>query len=324
MRYVEVAGLRLSVIGLGTWQFGSREWGYGEIYADSTAGEITHRALDLGINVIDTAEIYGLGRSERILGRALRGRRGEAFVATKVFPVLPVSPLVEQSARGSARRLGVDTIDLHQLHWPNPAVPLEATMWAMRRLLDRGTIRHVGVSNFGLRGWQHADRALGRPVLSNQVEFSLAQRQAETELLPWAQANDRVVIAYSPLAQGFLSARWDASRRPDGIRATNALFLPENLERGAELLDTLRDIARSYDATPSQVALAWLVRKPNVIAIPGASSVEQVQRNAEAADLDLSEHDDQRLTHAAGRFEPVSGLAAWRGLVQARVGGSDR
>ena len=310
MRYVEVAGVRLSAIGLGTWQFGSREWGYGRDYAASTAVDITRRALDLGINLVDTAEIYGFGRSERILGQALGDRRDEAFIATKVFPVLPLGSIVEQRARASARRLGVAVIDLYQLHWPNPVVPLEATMAGMRRLHEHGLIRHAGVSNFGLGRWQHADRALGLPVLSNQVEYSLVARRAEAKLLPWAQANDRAIIAYSPLGQGFLSARWDGTTMPGGVRSNNPLFLPENLERGRVLLDALREIAHSHDATPAQVALAWLIRKPNVVAIPGASSVQQLEANAAAADLELTDDDDQRLTHAAEGFEPITGPAA--------------
>jgi aryl-alcohol dehydrogenase-like predicted oxidoreductase len=319
MRYLDVGGVRLSVIGLGTWQFGSREWGYGKDYADTVALDITKRALDLGINLIDTAEVYGFGRSERIVGRALAGRRDEAFVATKLFPVLPIGPIVEQRAAASARRLGVDEIDLYQLHWPNPAVPLEVTMMGMRRLQKRGLVRHVGVSNFGLGRWQHADRALGVPVLSNQVEYSLVARRAEAKLLPFAQANDRVIIAYSPLAQGFLSARWDGTRTPGGVRSSNALFLPDNVERGRALLDALRDIAAVHAVSPSQVALAWLVRKPNVVAIPGASSVEQLERNAEAADLILSDDDNERLSRAAEAFQPITGAAALPSLMRSRL-----
>jgi aryl-alcohol dehydrogenase-like predicted oxidoreductase len=322
MRYIEVSGVRLSVIGLGTWQFGSQEWGYGGDYASTTALDITRRALDLGINLVDTAEIYGFGRSEEILGRALGDRRSEAFVATKVFPALPVGALVERAARNSLRRLGTDTIDLYQVHWPNPVVPLETTMAGMRRLQERGQVRHVGVSNFGIGRWQHADRALGGPVLSNQVEFNLVARRAESKLLPWAQANDRVIIAYSPLAQGFLSARWDGASRPGGVRRTNPLFLAENQERARPLLDALREIAATHGATPSQVALAWLISKPNVVAIPGASSVDQLEHNAAAADLELSDDDDRRLTEAADAFRPVSGLAAVPGMIRANLPGS--
>src|SRR5437879_5194531 len=136
MRYVDVCGVKVSAIGLGCWQFGSMEWGYGKDYLDKDAIDIVHRALELGINLVDTAEIYGFGKSERAVGRALEGRREQAFVATKVFPVLPVPPVVEQRGRASARRLGVDTIDLYQIHQPNPLVPVRMQMEGMRRLQD--------------------------------------------------------------------------------------------------------------------------------------------------------------------------------------------
>lgn len=315
MRYREVGGVRLSVIGLGTWQFGSGEWGYGEAYARKTAVELTRRALDLGVNLIDTAEVYAFGRSERIVGEAIAGRRGDAFVATKLFPLAPVAPVVEGRGRASVRRLGIDTSDLYQVHWPNPVVGLGATMAGMRRLQDAGVIRHVGVSNFTLEGWKRAERALGGPVLSNQVRFHLADRRAERDLIPHAAREGRLVIAYSPLAQGLLGGRYDAEHRPSGTaRLGNPLFLPENLRRAAELIDTLREVARRHDATPAQIALAWVIRRPNVVAIPGASSVGQLERNVEAASLELTDEEDAALSGAAERFRPLTGPAALRGL----------
>jgi aryl-alcohol dehydrogenase-like predicted oxidoreductase len=315
MRYIEVGGARVSAIGLGAWQFGSREWGYGDAYASGEAGRIVQRALDLGINLLDTAEAYAFGRSERILGRAIAGRRGEAFVATKIMPIAPIAPIVEQRGRASARRLGIDEIDLYQIHQPNPVVPLRSQMGGMRRLVSAGVVRHVGVSNFSLARWQGAEAAFRGPV-----RLSLVDRRPLRDLVPWAAANDRLVIAYSPLGQGFLSARYDASNAPrQGVRGMNPLFLPDNLTRGAELLVALRSIAASHDATPAQVALAWVIRRPNVVAIPGASSVEQLERNAAAADLELSDEDDQRLTEAAERFRPVEGAAAVAQLLRRRL-----
>lgn len=321
MRYVNAGGVRLSAIGLGTWQFGSREWGYGDAYAEGTAVEITQRALDLGINLIDTAEIYAFGRSERIVGRAIAARRGAAFVATKVFPVLPMAPVVEQRGRASAGRLGIDAIDLYQVHWPNPLVPLGTTMQGMARLQSAGVVRHVGVSNFPLARWKEAEAALGGPVLTNQVQYSLATRGPERELVPWAQANDRIVIAYSPLAQGFLSAKYDVANAPGGVRAGNALFLPENIERAQPLFAALREVAARHDATPSQIALAWVLHRPNVVAIPGASSVAQLEANAAAADIELSDDDDHRLTAASDAFSPVRGAAAMAQLLRRRLPG---
>jgi aryl-alcohol dehydrogenase-like predicted oxidoreductase len=307
MRYVDVGGTRLSVIGLGTWQFGSREWRYGESYASRDAAAITRRALDLGINLVDTAEIYAFGRSERIVGGAIADRRDDVFVATKLFPVLPVPPVVRWRARASARRLGVDRLDLYQLHAPNPVVPFSLAMPGFGDVVRDGLVSHVGVSNCTLAEWRAAESALGAPVFSNQIRYSLAVRLPEAEILPWAQANDRLVIAYSPLAQGLLSGAYDARSVPADVRRGNPLFLPENIERAGELLDRLRELARAHDATPAQVALAWLVRRPNVVAIPGASSVAQVEANAAAAELSLSDEEDRLLAEASDRFRPVGG-----------------
>jgi aryl-alcohol dehydrogenase-like predicted oxidoreductase len=319
MKYVDVAGAKVSAVGLGTWQFGSREWGYGADYAERETVAITHRALDLGINLIDTAEVYGFGKSERIVGQAIVGRRDEAFIATKLMPVAPIAPVVQQRGIASARRLGVQTIDLYQVHWPNPVFSLASTMRGMRDLQSIGLVRYVGVSNFSLEQWQKADAALGSPVLSNQVQYSLAARKPDRELVGWARANDRLIIAYSPLAQGLLSGRYDQTNVPGGVRAGNALFLAENLERAAELLAALRQVAANHDATPAQVALAWLIRRPNVVVIPGASCVSQLEANAAAADLDLSDDEDRRLTDASDRFHPKTGPGTYPALAKARI-----
>jgi aryl-alcohol dehydrogenase-like predicted oxidoreductase len=302
MRYVEVGGVRISSIGLGTWQFGSREWGYGETYAKDESARIVRRALDLGIDLIDTAEIYAFGRSERIVGEAIRDRREDVFLATKILPVMPLAGVVERRARASARRLGVDRIDLYQIHWPNPAIPIGAQMEGMRRIQRTGLIGHAGVSNFSLERWEAAERALGGPVLSNQVNFSLAVPKPMHDLVPYAERAGRLVIAYSPLAKGLLSGRYDAAHRPTGSVRRGGLFRPESLERASGLIAVLREVAEPRGASPAQVALAWLIRRPNVVAIPGASSVAQVESNASAADLDLSDDEDLRLTEASERF----------------------
>jgi aryl-alcohol dehydrogenase-like predicted oxidoreductase len=293
MKFVEVGGARMSAIGLGTWQFGSSEWGYGRQYASGEAGTILLRALELGVNLVDTAEIYGFGRSERIVGEAIRGRRDQVFIATKLFPVgLPFQ--VGARARGSARRLGVDHLDLYQQHWPSPLFPAGSTMPRMKRLVDDGLVGHVGVSNHGLQAWQAAERALGGPVLSNQVQFNLINRGAESELLPWAQQNGRVVIAYSPLGQGLLSGRYQKAP-PRNFRRLRRSFSAESRARLEPLIAALHEIASKHGATKAQVALAWLIRKPNVVAIPGASSVHQVEENVAATDIELSDEEDARL-----------------------------
>jgi aryl-alcohol dehydrogenase-like predicted oxidoreductase len=297
MKFVEVGGARLSAIGLGTWQFGSTEWGYGSEYARGVAGAIVARALELGVNLIDTAEIYGTGRSERIVGEAIRGHRDRVFLATKLFPVgLPFQ--VEGRARRSARRLGVDRIDLYQQHWPSPLFPPRSTMPRMKRLVASGLVVHIGVSNHSLRAWHAAEAALGGPVLSNQVLFNLVKRGPERELLPWAQQNGRVVMAYSPLAQGLLSGKYQQAP-PRNFRRVRDTFSAQSRARVQPLIDALGEIGAKHLATHAQVALAWLIRKPNVVAIPGASSVRQLEDNVAAADLDLSDDEDARLSALA-------------------------
>ena len=307
MKYLEVDGVgRISRIGLGTWQFGSREWGYGDDYAGGAARDIVQRARALGVTLFDTAEVYGTGKSERILGEALGDERADVAVASKIFPVAPFPPVVRQRERGSARRLQLDRIPLYQVHQPNPLVPDSVIMPGMRSLLDDGSIGAVGVSNYSLERWQKADAALGQPVISNQVHFSLAHPQALNDLVPFAERENRIVMAYSPLAQGLLGGKYGLDNRPGGVRALNSLFGTENLRRVEPLLQTLRDVASEVDARPAQVALAWLINLPGVVAIPGASSVEQLEFNVAAADIELDEDSQNALTDAARAFRPVS------------------
>jgi aryl-alcohol dehydrogenase-like predicted oxidoreductase len=311
MRYVDVAGARMSAVGLGTWQFGSRDWGYGATYADKTARELTVRSLELGIDLFDTAEIYGFGRSERILGEALAERRDEAFIATKITPVIPIAPIVEQRAKASLKRLRTNRIDLYQVHAPNPVVPDTTTMAGMRRLVDNGLVKHVGVSNYPLSRWQSAERAFGGTILSNQVSFSLVDRRPLADLVPFAQSEGRIVIAYSPLAQGLLGGRYDKDNLPSGMaRRMNPIFLPQALEDAAPLIDAVREIAKTHQCKPGQVALAWVISHPSVVAIPGASSVEQLESNAAAVEVTLTDAEKTQLEEAASRFEPPPRTAA--------------
>jgi aryl-alcohol dehydrogenase-like predicted oxidoreductase len=322
MKYLDVDGLgRVSRVGLGTWQFGSREWGYGEVYAAGIAEQIVHRALELGVTLFDTAEIYGFGRSERILADALGERRAEVVVASKIFPVAPVPWVVQQRARASARRLQLERIPLYQVHQPNPVVPDSVIMPGMRSLLDDGLIGAAGVSNYSLKRWKQADEALGRPVVSNQVQFSLAQVKPLAEMVPFAERENRMIMAYSPLAQGLLGGRYGVDNRPGGVRAANPLFGTENLRRVEPLLDAVRQIAAAHDAKPAQVALAWLLGLPRVVVIPGASSVEQLESNVAAAELGLAPDEQDALTAAARAFEPQSAARSLIDGVRERFGG---
>ena len=308
MRYVEVDGLRLSAIGLGTWQFGSREWGYGAEYAAEIAPAIVHRAIELGVTLIDTAEIYGFGQSERIVGRAIAGHREAVVVATKLVPALPIPTVVDRQVRGSLRRLGVEAIDLYQVHFPNPLVSPRRTMAPLRSLVEQGVVRHVGVSNHSVGRWQASEQGLGRPVLTNQVRFSLGAPLPRWELVPYAREAGRVIIAYSPLGQGLLSGHHASGRAaPADVRRRSALFRPRALRLAEPLLATLRDVATAHAATPAQVALAWLISQGPVVAIPGARTVAQLEENVAAAELELSGPELDRLTAASARFGAAVG-----------------
>ncbi len=323
MRYLSIdtdpKTIKVSRIGLGTWQFGSREWGYGQSYAGQEAHAIVRRAIELGVTLFDTAEIYGFGRSERILGQAIGEDRESVFLATKIFPLLPVAPVVEQRAVASANRLGTRQLDLYQVHQPNPLVKDGTIMRGMRALQRVGLVKEVGVSNYSLERWRAAEHALGSRVLSNQVRYNLVDRSPERDLLPFAESTGHVVIAYSPLAQGLLSGKYHRGSRPTNrVRATSPLFLPENLDRAGDLIAALREVADAHSATPAQIALAWVIHQPAVVAIPGASSVEQLESNVAAASIDLTEDEYQALHTAATRFQPITGAAMLPRMFRAR------
>ncbi len=306
MRYLEIDGVRVSAIGLGTWQFGSREWGYGAAYAAHEAPAMVRRALELGITLIDSAEIYAFGESERIVARGLAAAgpdlAARAFVATKLLPILPLPSIVASRAAASRDRLEVAAIDLYQLHWPNPIVPVRTQAAGLRRVLHAGIARHVGVSNHGLGRWRALESALRRPVISNQVRFSLATPSPRWDLVPYAAERGRLVIAYSPLGQGLLAADDPAARRT-GTRRMNPLFGDAALRRARPLLATVREIGAAHGATPAQVALAWVIAHPNTAAIPGARTLEQLEQNAAAADLVLAPDELARLTGESERFD---------------------
>src|SRR5215207_8577090 len=276
MRYVEADGLRVSAIGLGTWQFGTREWGYGHEYAHDVAPRLVERALELGITLLDTAEIYGPGTSEHIVGEVLARLdgtvRARLTVATKFTPLAPAEPILARQAAGSLRRLADDALDLYYAHWWNPFVSERRVMQALRPLVASGTVRRVGVSNYSLAQWQAAERALGSPVIANQVQFSLVHPQPAADLVPYSAAHDRLVVAYSPIGQGVI-ARVGTGDAATGVRRFNPVFRGAAAERLLPLQVLVRDIARSHDATPAQVALAWVLSHSNTVAIPGARTL---------------------------------------------------
>jgi aryl-alcohol dehydrogenase-like predicted oxidoreductase len=308
VRYLAVdTAKKISKIGLGTWQFGSKEWGYGELYDEGLAQAIVRRALDLGVTLFDTAEIYSSGRSERILGQAVGENQESVVLATKVWPIVPAASWVQRRAVASAHRLGVPHLDIYQVHWPNPIVGDSAIMRGMRSVQQTGLIGEVGVSNYSLERWRAAEDLLHSRILSNQVAYSLVERSPERDLIPFAESHGRVVIAFSPLAQGLLSGKYHGASRPTNpVRATSPLFHPANLESTSDLIAVLREVADAHGVTPAQVALAAVIRRPGVAAIPGASSVEQLESNVAAAEIELTDDEYQALNKASARFCPAA------------------
>ncbi len=300
MRYRSIRSLKVSAIGLGTWQFGSRTWGYGSQYAEVDAFRIVDAAREAGINFFDTAELYGFGKSESILGRAVAQVRDEVVLATKLFPLFPAKGVGPAHAERSLARLGTSSIDLYQIHFPNPIANLAHQVAEFAPLCQNGSIRELGVSNFSLSAWRQTEATSGMTLVSNQVEFSLLSPKPLREMIPWATSHDRLVIAYSPLAQGILTGKYDHNHRPGGFRRILPGFSARGLLKTKPLVNALVRISKGYGATASQIALAWVISFPSVVAIPGASSVEQVRLNAQAADIELSLDEREELGSLAG------------------------
>ena len=322
MQYRDVgAGKKISKIGLGTSQFGSEAWGYGAFYAKHEARLIVRRAVELGITLFDTAAIYGDGQSERILGEALGKDRAAVFLATKAHPILPPSFRLAQRAAASASRLGVARLDLYQMHWPNPLAGDGSVMRQMRRLQQDGLVEEVGVSNYSLARWRSAENSLGSRILSNQVPYNLVNRLADADLA-FARDHDRLIIAHSPLAQGLLSGRYDKTNRPSNARRANSSdFTPVTLDRIDELMMTLREVASAHSASVAQVALAWVIREPAVVAIPGASSAAQLESNVAATEINLKDDEYQALDLAS---RSVAATVERTGRSRARILGLAR
>ena len=300
MRYLSVeTAKKVSKIGLGTVQFGSTAWGYGDSYDQRESLAIVRRAVEMGVTLFDTAEIYSAGRSERLLGRALGDDRESVFIATKLFPFLPGDRIVKNRAVASALRLGVSQLDLYQVHWPNPFLSDNTIMHGLRALQESDFVDQVGVSAYSLERWRSAETALGSRVLTNQVAYSLLHRTPERDLLPFAEATGHAVIAFSPLAQGLLSGRYASDNLPTNFRSSDPTFNSGRLEDIGNLLATLQEVGDAHGATPAEIALAWVIHQPAVAAIPGASSVEQLELNVAAADIRLADDEYKALQAAS-------------------------
>ncbi len=292
-------GPEISVIGFGAWEAGGDMWGPNP--AEDEVVAAIRGALDAGMTWLDTAEVYGRGTSEELVGRALEGRRDDIFVATKVAPAPSGTGFradeVREACQASLKRLGTDWIDLYQLHWPDgTGVPLEETWGGMAALVEEGLVRLIGVSNYGREG---IERCMAiRHVDSLQPEFSLLNLD-NRELIRWCGDRGIGVVAYGPLAFGLLTGAittetrfHDRDWRSGGAGMGNyrRLFAPGKIERSLAVVDGLRPIAERLGATVAQVALAWVWHQPGVTsAIAGSRNARHVQENVAAGDVDLDE-----------------------------------
>ena len=304
-------GLRVPALGVGAWAWGTANfWGYGKEYGREDVAAAYRASLENGVALVDTAEIYGNGASERIIGGLLNESEGRTsgetpVIATKFAPLPyrlnPRSLLKALDA--SLQRLGVETVDLYQIHFPSPVLRIEGLMDALAEAASQGKVRQVGVSNYGAEAMKRAHDRLaqhGVRLASNQVHYSILNRAPETNgVLEACRDLGTTLIAYSPLAQGLLTGKYlpgQTDNRPAGlVRRAGRGFSETNLRRIEPVVDLLREIGAAHGREPSQVALNWLIGQPGVLAIPGAKNERQAIQNAGALGWTLSDSERERL-----------------------------
>jgi aryl-alcohol dehydrogenase-like predicted oxidoreductase len=322
-RTLGTQGLTVSAQGLGCM-------GMSEFYGSADEGEAVatiHRALDLGVTLFDTADVYGPYTNEQLVGAALAGRRDEIILATKFGIVRDLNDprvrgvngrpdYVADACDASLRRLGLDYIDLYYQHRVDPDVPIEETVGAMAELIDAGKVRFLGLSEAGVETIRRAHAVY--PITALQSEYSLWTRDPEDEVLPLLRELGIGLVAYSPLGRGFLTGEITSpdDLAADDFRRYNPRFQGENFERNLELVDRVREIAAEHDCTPGQLALAWVMaRGDDVVPIPGTKRRSYLQQNVEATELSLSREDLERIDEAApvgfasgDRYPDMSGI----------------
>ncbi|MGC8597843.1 MAG: aldo/keto reductase [Thermocladium sp.] len=268
---LDKTGIKIPVIGLGTWGIGGGFWIPDCSNMDSMV-KLLREAINMGYTMIDTAEMYGGGCSERIIGEAIKGfPRNDLFIISKVWPTHARHDDVLKSAKASMDRLGT-YIDLYMIHWPARDVPIRETMQAMEELVDEGVIRHIGVSNFDVVELEEARRSLTKyGVVANEIRYNLLDRDAEKDLLPYAEREGITIIAYSPLGTGAI------------------------LRPGSREYKLLEEVGSKYGKTPAQVLLNWVIRKPNIVAIPKAARLEHMRENIGAIGWRLDDDDVKKL-----------------------------
>lgn len=294
--------LELSVIGLGTWAIGGGGWKFGWGPQDDEASVRTiWKALDAGINWIDTAAVYGLGHSEEVVGKAIKDLSQRPIIATKcgltwnekdeIINCLKKES-VKKEAENSLRRLQVEVIDLYQIHWPIPDEQIEEGWEAISELIEEGKVRYGGVSNFSVSQMQRVQKI--HPIASLQPPYSMFRREIEKEILPFCASNNVGVIVYSPMQKGLLTGKvnpeWVSKLPPDDHRRNDPMFQEPQLTVNMECVEKLKRIAEKHGKSLSHLAIAWVLRREEVTAaIVGARSPEQIAETALAGDWELDE-----------------------------------
>lgn len=308
LRTLGNSDLQLTSIGFGAWAIGGGNWEFAwGPQDDNESITAIHRALDLGVNWIDTAAIYGLGHSEEVVARALKSTSHKPLVFTKcsmrwhkdrsIYRSLKAGSLAEE-LENSLRRLGVETIDLYQIHWPNPDEEIEEGWAQLEKFRQQGKIRWIGVSNFNVEQMKRAQAIA--PITSLQPPYSMLRRAIEHEILPYAQSNGIGVINYSPMVSGLLTGKMTAERvaafPADDWRRKAAEFNEPKLSRNLRLVELLREIGSGHGVAPGVVAVAWTLKHPAITAaIVGGRSAEQVEGLAPALEFRLSDDEFARI-----------------------------
>lgn len=297
--------LNVEPLGVGAWAWGTtRLWGYGKEYDRQDVGEAFRASMAAGVTLFDTAEIYGNGASENIIGGLIRegGFDGTPVIASKFAPLpyrLNARSLLDALDKSLAR-LGVVTVDLYQVHFPNPLLKIEKLMDTLAEAVKEGKIRHVGVSNYSAEQMKRAHDRLAThdiELASNQVEYSLFQRVPETNgVLDACRDLGVTLIPYSPIAQGLLTGKYAPGKKPSGlVRRFGKSFGEKNLRKIEPVVNILREIGAAHDKEPAQVALNWLVTRRNTFPIPGAKNERQARQNAGALGWTLTDEEAEKL-----------------------------
>lgn len=298
--------MQLTAIGFGAWAIGGGDWQYAwGPQEDKESIEAIHRALDAGINWIDTAAVYGLGHSEQVVGTALRSTSAKPYIFTKCSmtwgedrKIVQTLKKIREEVEGSLRRLGVDVIDLYQIHWPVPDAEIEEGWTTMAELQREGKVRYIGVSNFSVAQMERALKIA--PITSLQPPYSMINRSNEADILPFCQKHGIGVINYSPMQSGLLTGAMTRERiakmPQDDFRRNSKQFQEPLISRNLELVELLRAIGKRHGVEPGVVAIAWTLHNPAITAaIVGGRSAKQVEGVLPAASFRLSENEFQEI-----------------------------